>query len=394
VQPEELGELVRDIFNTFSAQAQLKQLSFSVNQQLTLPFHIDVDGMRLKQILINLCANAIKFTEQGSITLDVNWRSDTLTVAVADTGIGLSDDDLSQIFEMFTQADNTISRRFGGSGLGLTLSNQLATLMSGHITVQSTPGKGSRFTLSLPCQASTKPVTLSPSDSVILTGTVLLAEDHDDNRRLISRLLEKRGLQVILARNGKEAVAGCIKHQPQLVLLDIQMPEMDGVAAYKAIRASGYEQPIFALTANAMSHEVKQYLSLGFTGHLKKPIERQHFFNVLSQYLIPAFNQQFPVLDNKASDLSDLITDFKISLIKDKAKLLNYNIKEDIDKIAHLVHRLCGAAQMFGFKELSQVAQELDNILKESCSSSIDNQQAMTDLIECLIDEIRLIERG
>jgi HPt (histidine-containing phosphotransfer) domain-containing protein len=143
-----------------------------------------------------------------------------------------------------------------------------------------------------------------------------------------------------------------------------------------------------------MSHEVKQYLSLGFTGHLKKPIERQHFFNVLSQYLIPAFNQQFPVLDNKASDLSDLITDFKLSLIKDKAKLLNYNIKEDIDKIAHLVHRLCGAAQMFGFKELSQVAQELDNILKESCSSSIDNQQAMTDLIECLIDEIRLIERG
>jgi signal transduction histidine kinase/CheY-like chemotaxis protein/HPt (histidine-containing phosphotransfer) domain-containing protein len=394
VQPEELGELVRDIFNTFSAQAQLKQLSFSVNQQLTLPFHIDVDGMRLKQILINLCANAIKFTEQGSITLDVNWRRDTLTVVVADTGIGLSDNDLSQIFEMFTQADNTISRRFGGSGLGLTLSSQLATLMSGHITVQSTPGKGSRFTLSLPCQASTKPVTLSPSDSVILTGTVLLAEDHDDNRRLISRLLEKRGLQVILARNGKEAVAGCIKHQPQLVLLDIQMPEMDGVAAYKAIRASGYEQPIFALTANAMSHEVKQYLSLGFTGHLKKPIERQHFFNVLSQYLIPAFNQQFPVLDNKASDLSDLITDFKLSLIKDKAKLLNYNIKEDIDKIAHLVHRLCGAAQMFGFKELSQVAQELDNILKESCSSSIDNQQAMTDLIECLIDEIRLIERG
>lgn len=400
VQPEELGELVQDIVNTFSAQAQLKQLSFSVNQQLTLPFYIDVDGMRLKQILINLCANAIKFTEQGSITLDVNWRSDTLTVVVVDTGIGLSDNDLSQIFEMFTQADNTISRRFGGSGLGLTLSNQLATLMSGHITAQSTPGKGSRFTVSIPCQESSQPVPNPPtsneclsSDSMILTGTVLLAEDHDDNRRLISRLLKKLGLQVILARNGKEAVARCVQHQPQLVLLDIQMPEMDGVEAYKAIRASGYEQPIFALTANAMAHEVKQYLSLGFTGHLKKPIERQHFFNVLSQYLIPAINQQLPLLDNKTSDFSDLIADFKLSLIKDKAKLLNYNIKEDIDNIDHLVHRLCGAAQMFGFKELSQIAQELDTIIKKSNSSSNNNQQAMTDLIDCLIDEISLIER-
>ena len=401
IQPEELGELIQDIFNTFNAQAQLKQLSFAVNQQLTLPFYIDVDGMRLKQILINLCANAIKFTEQGSVTLDVNWHREILTVVVVDTGIGLSDNDLSQVFEIFTQADNTTSRRFGGSGLGLTLSSQLATLMSGHITAQSTLGKGSRFTLNIPCQVSAKTATLPTIDSeylstdgLILAGTVLLAEDHDDNRRFISRLLEKLGLQVILARNGKEAVAGCIKHQPQLVLLDIQMPEMDGVEAYKAIRASGFEQPIFALTANAMSHEVEQYLSLGFTGHLKKPIERQHFFNILSQYLAPSTIQELPIAVNKTDDLSDLITDFKLSLIEDKAKLLNYNIKEDIDNIAHLVHRLCGAAQMFGFRELSQIAQELDTIFKKGRSSSIDNQQAITDLIECLIDEISLIERG
>jgi CheY-like chemotaxis protein len=330
----------------------------------------------------------------------VNWHREILTVVVVDTGIGLSDNDLSQVFEIFTQADNTTSRRFGGSGLGLTLSSQLATLMSGHITAQSTLGKGSRFTLNIPCQVSAKPATLPTIDSeylstdgLILAGTVLLAEDHDDNRRFISRLLEKLGLQVILARNGKEAVAGCIKYQPQLVLLDIQMPEMDGVEAYKVIRASGFDKPMFALTANVMSHEVEQYLSLGFTGHLKKPIERQHFFNILSQYLAPSTIQELPIAVNKTDDLSDLITDFKLSLIKDKAKLLNYNIKEDIDKIAHLVHCLCGAAQMFGFKELSQIAQELDTVFKESRSSSIDNQQAIMDLMECLIDEITLIER-
>jgi signal transduction histidine kinase/CheY-like chemotaxis protein len=399
-QPEELGALTQDIFNTFNAQAQLKQLSFSINHQLTFPFYIDIDGTRLKQILMNLCANAIKFTEQGSITIDVNWSNDILTVVVTDTGIGLSDNDLSQVFEMFTQADNTISRRFGGSGLGLTLSSQLASLMSGHISATSTQGKGSCFSLTIPCQLTKKSAIPNiatgeflSTDGVILSGKVLLAEDHDDNRRLIARLLERLGLEVILARNGKEAIVECKKYQPHLVLLDIQMPEMDGVEAYKAIRASGYEQPIFALTANVMSHEVKQYLTLGFTGHLKKPIERQYFINVMAQYLSPANENKTPAAKIKVEDFSDLIADFKLSLIEDKQTLLNYNVRQHIDEITHRVHRLCGAAQMFGFKELSQITQELDTMLKKGRSTNTYNDQAINDLIACLVDEISLIER-
>jgi len=400
IQALELGELTQDIFNTFNTQAQLKQLSFSLNHQLTLPFYINADSLRLKQILMNLCSNAIKFTEQGSVTIDVSWQKQILTVEVTDTGIGLSDNDLSQVFKIFTQADNTISRRFGGSGLGLTLSSQLASLMSGNIIAKSTEGKGSCFTLTIPCQLTTKSANLLtadnkylPSNDAMLTGTVLLAEDHDDNRRLIARFLEKIGLQVILAGNGKEAVAECIKHQPQLVLLDIQMPEMDGVEAYRIIRASGYEQPIFALTANVMSHEVNQYLDLGFTGYLKKPIERQHFNNIMAQYLSPIKTKKLLLVDEQSEDFSDLIADFKLSLIEDKKKLLSYNVEKDIDKIARLVHRLCGAAQMFGVKELSQIAQELDTLLKKAKTTSCYTPQAINDLIECLVDEIALIER-
>lgn len=397
IQPLELGQLVQDIFNTFDAQAQLKQLHFSVSHQFTLPLFIHVDGLRLKQILMNLCANAIKFTEQGSVEVNISWHEDTLTAVVADTGIGLSESQLSQVFKMFTQADNSISRRFGGSGLGLTLSSQLASLMSGKISAQSCLGKGSSFTLTLPCQRIVPPenqlIGEKPKADVLLSGTVLLAEDHDDNRHLIANILESFGLQVILASNGKEAVSQCIKYQPHLVLLDIQMPEMDGVEAYKLIRINGYKQAIFALTANAMTHEVEQYLQLGFTGHLKKPIDREHFRGVITDYLTQQSDISFSKKYDKTIVSNDLITDFKRSAMADKQDLLRCSVEHDIEKICQLAHRLSGAAQMFGFKEISQAAQALETTLKKGNLLGVHDNQVVVDLIECLVDEISVIER-
>ena len=421
IQPLDLGELIQDLSHTFTSQAQQKQLVFTIVHQLPSPFIIQVDSLRLKQILLNLCANAIKFTESGQVTLSIDWQKEQLVFTVTDTGIGLSEEHLAQVFEIFTQADNSISRRFGGSGLGLTLSNQLAKLMSGNIEVTSELGKGSCFCLTLPYQHysddSANPLTDSlhvDSSEIFFSGKILLAEDHDDNRRLIARLLMSLGLEVIVASNGKEAVKLCVVHEPNLVLLDIQMPEMDGVEAFKALRALGCNQPIYALTANAMSHEVSQYLGLGFTGHLKKPIERKHFIATIAKYFTTKTDEKSltdqpnkaaeQVLDsnelvNKADkslsqvDLSDLIAEFKANLSNDKRDLVRYSDNDNIKNIASLAHRLAGAAQMFGFVELNQAAKELETIIKKESMTDKPEHLLIGELTHCLIDEINLIEQ-
>lgn len=421
IQPLDLGDLIHDLSHIFNAQAQQKQLSFSIEHQLTTPFIIQADNLRLKQILLNLCTNAIKFTEKGQVTLSINWQNEQLIFTVTDTGIGLSKTHLEQVFEIFTQADNSISRRFGGSGLGLTLSNQLAKLMSGNIAVISELGKGSSFCLTLPCQHNSDdkimPIVhpaLEKESEVFFSGKVLLAEDHDDNRRLIARLLTSLGLEVFVACNGKEAVNSCVEHQPDLVLLDIQMPEMDGVEAFETLRSLGCNQPIYALTANAMSHEISQYLAIGFTGHLKKPIERKNFIAIIAKYCLSTNEEnlttQLPdsaveqeIVENnlieKAQqslndvDLSDLIAEFKENLSNDKRDLILYSGHHDISKIAQLSHRLSGAAQMFGFIELNQAAQELESMIKRESIADKPNYQLISELTHCLVDEINLIEQ-
>ncbi len=419
IQPLDLAELIQDLSHTFSSQAEQKRLVFTIEHQLPLPFIIQVDSLRLKQILLNLCANAIKFTETGQVTLAISWQKGQLTFTVTDTGIGLSKEHLAQVFEIFTQADNSISRRFGGSGLGLTLSNQLAKLMSAKITATSKLGQGSRFCLTLPCQHNPNDrlspvidVAIEDSSETFFSGKILLAEDHDDNRRLIARLLTSLGLEVVVAKNGKEAVNLCIEHQPALVLLDIQMPEMDGVEAFKTLRSLGCTQPIYALTANAMSHEISQYLAIGFTGHLKKPIERKKFIAIIAKYFTTPEGKLKSQQDNKLAeqilttteyvtkaeqslehvDLSDLVTDFKANVGNDKRELELYCDNADIAKLAQVAHRLAGAAQMFGFTELNQAAKELESIIKREALTDNPNHLLIGELTHCLVDEINLIE--
>ncbi|KGJ91268.1 ATP-binding protein [Colwellia psychrerythraea] len=427
IQPVDLAELIQDLSHTFTSQAEQKQLRFTIEHQLSLPFIIQVDNLRLKQILLNLCANAIKFTEKGHVKLNISWQSGQLAFTVTDTGIGLSTDHLAQIFEIFTQADNSISRRFGGSGLGLSLSNQLAKLMSGNIAVTSKLGRGSSFCLTLPCQHNADKsnivkenikviddALLIHSSEDLFSGQVLLAEDHDDNRRLIARLLRSLGLEVIVASNGKEAVELWLEHQPKLILLDIQMPEMDGVEAFKALRALGCKQAIYALTANAMSHEVSQYLSIGFTGHLKKPIERKNFIATIAKYFntnnalsssthrrndgpgkVLSANELFDKAEENIAqvDLSDLVAEFKINLSNDKRALLLFSDNNEIEKLAYLSHRLAGAAQMFGFNELNQAAKELEVIIKKELGTDKPNHLSINELAHCLVDEINVIEQ-
>ena len=410
---QDVHKIVEKLSDMFTEQAQRKNLSFTVTHHLPNPFIIDVDGLRLKQILINLCSNAIKFTSEGWVSLDIAIIDKTLLFTITDTGIGMNEEQIDKIFNIFTQGDNSISRRFSGSGLGLFLSEQLAKVMSGNISVISQLNYGSTFVLKLPFgeiypvldaierNENVQSITTKKKQ---YTGKILLADDHEDNRRLIARLLTSLGLEVIEACNGIEAVELCIEHQPTLTLLDIQMPKMDGIQTLEKLRELGCNQPIYALTANAMSHEIAQYLALGFAGHLKKPIEREIFLATIAQHFSEVTCSEINSSESKNSevnssevndspaqvdtnlDISDLVQSFVINLSQDKHDLLRASNRHDNENLARTAHKISGAAKMFGFAELSQSATELERVIKKQKIDAID------DLTHCLVDEITWVQ--
>jgi len=392
---QDLHVILYDLVNMFIKPAKAKGLDFQIIHSLPQTFILKIDSFRLKQILINLCSNAIKFTSKGSVTLSVSINDAALTIDVSDTGIGMSETQLQEVFESFTQGDSSISRRFGGSGLGLCLSEQLAKLMLGKISVTSTLNQGSTFTLVLPCQelepveeadVSPKEVIaseLSLSDNETnFIGQIVLADDHDDNRRLIARLLTSLGLDVLCASNGREAVELCLENNPKLVLMDIQMPEMDGIEAFKVLRQQDFTQPIVALTANAMSHEVDNYLKLGFDGHLKKPIERTLFIDTIEKYYGKQADKLAAVNAIASVDMSDLVTEFKSNLVLEQQDLILHIKNNEMKKLAELAHRIAGAAQMFGFSLVSVSAIKLEKHIKTGSS------QLISESAQNLLNEI------
>lgn len=378
ISAHDISELCDGLTNMFTEQASRKKLEFKVTNNLPMPCAVNIDYLRLNQILINLCSNAIKFTHQGEILVDISLANKSLVFTVSDTGIGMNKQQLSKVFDSFVQGDNSINRRFGGTGLGLFLSGQLATMMNGEISVQSVSKKGSTFTFSLPYLPAnmdfirqTKQPVLTSSNTK-LKGKILIAEDHVDNRKLITRLLSHLGLDVIVAENGIQAIEQYFIHQPELILLDIQMPEMDGIEALNKLRQQGCEVPIIALTANAMAHEIREYLQQGFDGHLKKPIERSVFISTIGHYFNSDINTQEFENTFKDVDISDLVAAFKIDLLNDKTSLIKYHQKHSIKEFLHIVHRLAGAAAMFGFQKISDIAVQLESEIVAKNSEQIE----------------------
>ena len=392
---QDIHALLENINNMFLIQAINKGLSFKLTKHLPAVFNIKIDSLRLKQILINLCSNAIKFTAKGTVTLDIVTENNQLIFTITDTGIGMDTQQTKLAFESFTQGDASISRRFGGTGLGLSLSNALAKLMGGNISVNSRLDEGSVFTLLIPVEIISTPDKLMTKTSKqavsipenLFSGTVLLAEDHSENRRLIARLLTKLGLTVYTAVDGLQAIDLVLKHNPDIILLDIQMPRMDGIQAYKTLREQGYNQPILALTANAMSHEVEQYLTLGFNGHLCKPLNRKNLIATLVKY----FPSQTPAIENEADkvlssvDMSDLVMQFKASLANEKDQLTLHANHQDMHSIAKQSHRLIGASQLFGFSKLADIAAELETCVKTN------NLEKADTLVQNLLHEMTIL---
>ena len=386
----DLLSIVQEVEQIFLENAKTKDLHFDVRYALPESCIVKIDAFRLKQILINLCSNAIKFTEKGNVQFTVSLDGSNIEFKVSDTGIGMTPAQLEKVFDNFTQGDSSITRRFGGSGLGLYLSERIAKLMKGSITVESKPGIGSTFVLKVPfvegnfadvdTTLNQKQLTTNQEEYTI-EGSVLLAEDHIDNRRLIARLLSRLGLHVITAKNGTEAVELALKHEPELILLDIQMPEMDGLEAFSLLREKGNTAPIIAITANAMTHEIESYLSHGFDAYLKKPIERENFINTIVNY----FPKKTTVsaLHDKLSnvDISDLEKQFANSLSAERDKIKRFAAERDFEALEACLHQLAGAAKMFGYAEISEISLNIERTLK---SGSIDINELLVSLVDSM----------
>ena len=309
--PFNLEEVISSACAIMTDRAHKKHIELACNIAPDICNTVLGDPTRLQQILINLIGNAIKFTEDGSVEVNAEMeetdrgpeRADACVVhfSVRDTGIGIPPDKLGSVFERFTQADSSVTRRYGGTGLGLTISRQLTELMGGRIWVESTPGQGSTFHFTATFgiqQAGEKAPSLAPKvHDPTLTGTekplrILLADDSEDNRLLINAYLKSGAYEVDPAVNGEEAVKKYQGGQYDLVLMDIQMPVMDGYAATMAIRQWEQQQamrrtPIIALTAYALKEDAGKSLEAGCDAHLTKPIRKAALIEAIAKYALP-----------------------------------------------------------------------------------------------------------
>ncbi|MGH7010153.1 MAG: ATP-binding protein [Caulobacteraceae bacterium] len=288
----DLRELVLSVHGAFAPLAHQKKVRFEIEIREAEGFWRG-DPVRLRQIIGNLVSNALKFTEQGSVDLVIRSRPGGLAIQVRDTGVGLAADALPRLFDKFSQADASTARKFGGSGLGLAICRRLAILMGGDIVVASELGRGSTFTLELPLKRATGPsadksLSARPAPVERFSLRLLAAEDNAVNQLVLSTLLAQVGVEPTLVADGAAAVAAWEAQEWDAILMDVQMPVMDGPAAARAIRLREAElgrsrTPIIALTANAMSHQIGEYLAAGMDGHLPKPIEARRLFETLAQ---------------------------------------------------------------------------------------------------------------
>ncbi|WP_334162921.1 ATP-binding protein [Phenylobacterium sp.] len=287
----DLGEVVRGAHSAFTALANKKGLSFAVDIDAARGRYLG-DPTRLRQILYNLISNALKFTEHGEVRVTAERHGDLLEIAVADTGVGISGEGLARLFDKFDQLDSSTTRKFGGTGLGLAICHELAQLMGGEMAVESELGKGSRFILRIPLERVGEARTAreyappAPNQRAALALRVLAAEDNTVNQLVLKTLLHQLGVEPVVVDSGEAALAAWEGAQWDVILMDIQMPDMDGLTATARIRerekaAGRARTPIVALTANAMSHQVEQYLAAGMDGHVAKPIEAMALFQAL-----------------------------------------------------------------------------------------------------------------
>jgi signal transduction histidine kinase/CheY-like chemotaxis protein len=308
-----IGEMMSEIESIMRPFAIKKEVGFEILQCDLIPENLKTDRIRLRQCLVNLISNAIKFTESGhvfvNVMLEENDDNSWIRFDVEDTGIGIPTDKIELIFELFTQADGAMNRRYGGIGLGLAITKKLSEMIGGKLSVASEEGAGSVFTIRMPASLlvddSDQSVwnkyeaidelneELIDDDSIVYrqkginmsNGKILVAEDNPSNQKLMTILLQKMGLDVTIAEDGQKAIDKCAEETFDLILMDMQMPNVNGYEATRQLRSQDLKTPIIAVTANAMMGDEEKCLEAGCDGYISKPIDRVKLGEVINSHL-------------------------------------------------------------------------------------------------------------
>ncbi|MCK5876352.1 MAG: response regulator [Candidatus Marithrix sp.] len=391
--PFSLHIVLQEISDLFSIKMESKNLGFSLKLTDDVPNYIIGDSLRLKQILINLISNAIKFTPTGTITLRIkpiqfeNKRI-KLFFAIQDTGVGIAVNVIPNLFEAFIQANGSTTRKFGGTGLGLTICKQLTTMMQGDIWAESKLNLGSTFNFTAWFGIATKLDVPFPDVTTTqnLHGIhILLVEDNFINQQIIQEILETEGTFISIANNGKKAMEMLEVNNFDVILMDIQMPEMDGYETTRLIRKQNNKIPIIAMTANAMTGDREKCLAIGMDDYISKPIDENLLFATLEKWVNGTFNKTYPAITTNLDEfrLTGINTISGLKRLGGNQKLYqellqefykkNQNIitkvkqaieQNDLENFINLIHTISGTAGNLGIDSLHKVAKDIEIILK------------------------------
>jgi CheY-like chemotaxis protein/HPt (histidine-containing phosphotransfer) domain-containing protein/anti-sigma regulatory factor (Ser/Thr protein kinase) len=399
-------------------KAKIEGLNLKIIVEAGLPAKINTDVTRLRQCLINLVGNAIKFTHQGHIYLRVSLQeidnAPFIRFDVEDTGIGIPKDKQEEIFDTFVQADNGTSREFGGTGLGLAISKRLAELLGGQLTLTSEVEKGSVFSITIPAgvdvtkqpfldgQNITSHIEVGNNDEakqVEFTGNTLVAEDARTNQVLIKSLLKRLGLKVTIVEDGIQAEQKALSNQFDLIFMDIEMPNMNGYEATKAIRKKGLKTPIIALTAYAMKGDDEKCFAAGCDDYISKPIENWKLLQILNKYLSEGNKDICRKIDSVKSDVEqlnqlccetassetaptkpvdeqygELPVDFEIiKKIYDDEEIIKENVKIFIEEAPQTIELLAGAIEAKDSRNVKIHAHKLKGLARHVAARKISD---------------------
>lgn len=385
-----LNRLMDEVDSIFRGICKDKGIYFDLDLPEDLPKDIISDETRLRQILMNLLGNAVKFTASGRISISARFQPDnkSLQFVVRDTGIGMNETQIASLFKPFVQADTSITRKYGGTGLGLSISKNLAELLGGDITVSSSEGMGSEFTVSILCsdwfhEAENNLDLDDIKNWKPLNGKVLVVEDNEMNQLLIGQNLKAAGINFEFESNGEDGYQAALAGDYDLILMDIQMPVMDGKEAIGILRAVGFNAPIIALTANVMPEDVAEYKQLGFNAHLAKPIERERFYGCLAKFLQKASDK------NKEQGLEslDVFEQVKAQFISElpryETELLQAIAIEDQKAAESILHQLKGLCGNFDMPDLTQrVLAAYEKIRTQSFNDTVPSIQQVIESIQ------------
>ncbi len=421
--PCDLASLVTDVHSFAVHRASGKPVSVELQLDQSVPRYVVTDPTRLRQVLINLLDNAVKFTDTGHVRLHVSSdehatdAKPSLRFDVVDTGAGISADKQQAVFDAFGQADSSITRRYGGTGLGLTIARSLAELLGGGLTLSSQVGRGSTFTFTLPVDIA-RPGVLDPAktyeDAIQSAGTlsglrVLVADDCRDIRRVLEIILEGAGAEVQGVGSGREAVE-CATHGTfEVVILDVHMPDLDGIAVLRELRTRGVDTPLMAITADATEETRRRCLEAGFDAYVAKPFENTDFLAGIGRLarqgngrsadrMIPVEALRLPArppgasrditrpiystLATKSPALAAAAQAFCGSLATELEALGHALAQRDIDLLGELAHRLRGSGGINGYMCVSDVADDLQTALGDE----------RWDVVASQIERLRMLQ--